>query len=64
MTVAMLPSSPDTEAPMAIPNLPDHPDHPPGRRDLSQRAMSSKALPIVVLIVLLITVVATYYWYA
>jgi hypothetical protein len=45
--------------------LPHHPDHLHAtERDNSQRAYSSKALPIVVLIVLLITIIATYYWYA
>ncbi len=58
---------------MAIPQHPDHRsdhrsdhhlDHPSADRDTSERAFSSRALPIVVLIVLLITVIATYYWYA
>ena len=44
--------------------IPHHPDHLPTERDNSQRAYSSKALPIVVLIVLLVTIIATYYWYA
>lgn len=50
---------------MAIPHNPDNrSDQPPTDRDTTQRAFSSKALPIVVLIVLLITIIAAYYWYA
>jgi hypothetical protein len=44
--------------------IPHHPDPSSTERDTTQKAYSSKALPIVVLIVLFITVVATYYWYA
>lgn len=50
---------------MAIPPHSDyHLDHPSADPDVSQRALSSRALPIVVLVVLLITIIATYYWYA
>lgn len=48
---------------MTIPHQPDH-HHPSTDPDVSERALSSRALPIVVLIVLLITIIATYYWYA
>ena len=44
--------------------IPHHSDHPSTEPDKSQRAYSSQALPLVVLIVLLITIIATYYWYA
>lgn len=47
---------------MATPNHPD--PLTTEERDPTQRVYSSKTLPIVVLIVLFITVVATYYWYA
>ena len=51
---------------MAIPHPSDQPhrDHPSVEPDTSQRVMGSRILPIVVLIVLLITIIATYYWYA
>ena len=50
---------------MAIPNHPEHRDHlSTDDPDVSQRALSSKALPLVVLVVLIITIIATYYWYA
>ena len=50
---------------MAIPNHPDHRDQlSTDNPDTSQRALSSKALPLVVLVVLLITIIASYYWYA
>ena len=44
--------------------IPHQPNHHPTERDNSQRAYGSNTLPIVVLIVLLITIIATYYWYA
>ena len=50
---------------MAIPPQSNyHRDHPSTDPDTSQRVLSSRALPIIVLVVLVITVIASYYWYA